>query len=82
MMPSKEHGEACHVTRVHYEVAKKAYEAALKYYNRFCPTCGGTVGLEAPDERDIQCEACCINGVPCHEIGCPNQRVHERPSRL
>ena len=67
MMPSKEHGEACHVTRVHYEVAKKAYEAAqqthnrawasyeaaLKNYNRFCPTCGGTVGLEAPDERDI-----------------------------
>jgi hypothetical protein len=21
-----------------------------------------------------QCEALCINGVPCHEAGCPNQR--------
>lgn len=20
-----------------------------------------------------QCEACCINGVACHESGCPNQ---------
>lgn len=22
--------------------------------------------------RCSQCEACCINGVPCHETGCPN----------
>jgi hypothetical protein len=24
--------------------------------------------------RCSQCEALCINGVPCHEIGCPNGR--------
>ena len=23
-----------------------------------------------------QCQAVCINGVPCHETGCPNER-HE-----
>lgn len=24
--------------------------------------------------RCSQCSALCINGVPCHEHGCPNQR--------
>jgi len=28
--------------------------------------------------RCSQCEACFINGVPCHETGCPN-RKKERP---
>ena len=28
--------------------------------------------------RCSQCEAACINGVPCHETGCPNApRVNE-----
>lgn len=27
--------------------------------------------------RCSQCEACCINGIPCHETGCPNTRHHE-----
>ena len=26
--------------------------------------------------RCSQCEAMCINGVPCHESGCPNEK-HE-----
>lgn len=21
-----------------------------------------------------QCQACCINGIACHETGCPNER--------
>jgi len=28
-----------------------------------------------------QCEAICINGVPCHERGCPNQRRNDAKSK-
>jgi hypothetical protein len=28
--------------------------------------------------RCSQCEACTINGIPCHERGCPNKPREER----
>jgi hypothetical protein len=28
--------------------------------------------------RCSQCEAACINGIPCHETGCPNGRRDEQ----
>lgn len=29
-------------------------------------------GLKAYSVRCSQCEALVLNGIPCHEIGCPN----------
>ena len=28
--------------------------------------------------RCSQCQAACINGIPCHETGCPNASRHGR----